>query len=256
MSPHQLPLWFWPLCGFVLGAIIGSFLATLILRWPERRSVLTGRSACDACGRTLSAIELVPLLSALVQRGQCRTCAAPIDFLHLKVELACAAAGAILLGLAPGIEGLGWAILAWLLITLAVLDYRHFWLPDALTLPLAFLGFTLAMWVNPVPLTDRIIGALAGYGGLMLIAIGYRWLRGREGMGGGDPKLLGALGAWLGWQVLPLVLLIASLAALLTALLHALRGGEVTSTTHVPLGTFLAIAAIPAWMAGQLLGLV
>lgn len=251
-----LPFWVWPLSGFLLGAIIGSFLATLIVRWPDGRSVMAGRSACDACGRSLGPVELVPLLSILLQRGQCRTCAAPIDSLHFRVELACAFAGAAALGLAPGIAGLGGAIFAWFLIVLGVLDYRHFWLPDALTLPLAFLGFALAPWVNEVPLMDRAIGAAAGYGGLMLIATGYRHMRGRDGMGGGDPKLLGAIGAWMGWQLLPLVLLFASTTALAIAALHGTRGGAVTSTTPIPLGAYLALAALPAWLLAGMTGLV
>lgn len=254
ISLTQLPLPFWPIAGFILGAVIGSFLATVILRWPEGRSVLSGRSACDGCGRRLSASDLVPLLSFLIQRGRCRTCGARIDPLHPGVELGCALAGAIALWLAPGIEGLGWAILAWFLIVLAVLDYRHFWLPDALTLPLAFLGFTLAIWVNGVALADRLIGAAAGYGALTLVRLGYRRLRGREGMGGGDPKLLGALGAWMGWQTLPLILLIASGTALMLAAWDMMQGRAVTRATQVPLGTFMAMAAIPGWMVATALG--
>ena len=250
-----MPAPFWPIAGFILGAVIGSFLATVILRWPEGRSVLSGRSACDGCGRTLGIADLFPLLSFLIQRGHCRTCGARIDALHPGVELGCAVVGAIALWLAPGIEGLGWAILAWILITLAVLDYRHFWLPDALTMPLAFLGFTLAMWVNAVALSDRVIGAAAGYGALTLVRLGYRRLRGREGMGGGDPKLLGALGAWLGWQTLPLILLIASMTALILAAWDMVKGRAVTRVTQVPLGTFMAIAAIPAWAAATVLGI-
>ncbi|MBK5264022.1 MAG: prepilin peptidase [Alphaproteobacteria bacterium] len=250
----MLPPGTWPLAGFVLGAIIGSFLATLVLRWPQERSVLAGRSVCDGCGRMLGAIDLVPLFSAIILCGKCRTCGARIDWLHFGVELGCALAGAVALWLAPGIEGLGWAVFAWLLIVLAVLDYRHFWLPDALTLPLAFLGLTLGTWVNGVTLADRVIGAAAGYGALMVIAVGYRHLRGREGMGGGDPKLLGAIGAWMGWPVLPLLLVIASVTALLTIGLGAARGRGVTSTTRIPLGTFLAVAAFPAWIASRIMG--
>lgn len=249
------PSWAWLLAGFLLGAIIGSFLATLILRWPQERSVLSGRSSCDGCGRSLGVADLVPIFSFFVQRGRCRTCGAQIDSLHVAVEFCCALAGALALWLAPGMAGAGWAILSWFLVALAVLDYRHFWLPDALTLPLAFLGFTLAMWVNPVPLVDRVIGAAAGYGGLTLVRTAYRRFRGREGMGGGDPKLLGALGAWLGWQTLPLVLLIASCLALSLAAWDAMKGRPVSRSTRVPLGTFMAIAAIPAWMAATATGM-
>ena len=240
--------WSWAAAGAVLGAIAGSFLAALILRWPQGRSVAKGRSACDACGAVLGMVDLVPVLSALALRGRCRQCGARIDRLHLWVELGCAAIGGVALGLVPGVEGAGWALFGWILLALAVLDWRHFWLPDALTLPLAFLGLTLAMWVTDVALADRVVGAVAGYGALLAVALGYRALRGREGLGLGDAKLLGALGAWLGWQTLPFLLLIASVTALLTMGVAAARGGEVTAGTKVPLGTFLCIAAVPAWV--------
>lgn len=239
--------------GGLFGAIIGSFLATLVLRWPQGRSVLRGRSACDGCGRTLAPWELVPLFSALVQRGRCRTCGATIDPLHPAVEAGCALIGAVALALAPNIEGIGWALFGWILLTLALLDARHFWLPDALTLPLAFLGFTLGMWVTDVSLVDRALGAAGGYGSLLAISLGYRAARGREGLGLGDAKLLGALGAWLGWQALPFLLLIASLLALLTIGVGMLMGRAASATTRIPLGTFLAIAALPAWLTTALL---
>ncbi|HWV11962.1 MAG TPA: A24 family peptidase [Sphingobium sp.] len=233
--------------GGIAGAIAGSFLATLILRWPKDRSVMRGRSACDGCGRVLSAIDLVPLLSALAQRGRCRTCGATIDPLHGRVEAGCAIIGALALGLAPGLVGAGWALFGWLLLVLAVLDWRHFWLPDALTLPLAFLGLTVGLWITDPLLTDRLIGAGAGYFSLLAVATGYRLMRGREGLGLGDAKLLGALGAWFGWQALPFILLAASSLGLIAVLASLARGSAVDRQTRVPLGTCLAVAALPGW---------
>lgn len=232
------------LLGGVVGAIFGSFLATLILRWPQGRGVTRGRSACDGCGRTLTPLDLIPLLSALVQHGRCRTCGAAIDPLHGRVELGCAVIGALAIGAMPDLGGIGWALLGWLLLTLAVLDWRHYWLPDALTLPLAFLGLTLGLWATDVALVDRIIGAALGYGSLLAIALAYRAVRGREGLGLGDAKLLGALGAWFGWQTLPFILLIAALTGL-GVMLATGRAKE--ATARVPLGTFLALAAVPGW---------
>ncbi|MDX3901159.1 MAG: A24 family peptidase [Sphingobium sp.] len=229
------------------GAIAGSFLATIILRWPQGRGVATGRSACDGCGRTLGVLELIPLLSALFQRGRCRTCGEAIDPLHGRVEAACAAIGALAFGAMPDMGGLGWALLGWTLLTLAVLDWRHFWLPDMLTLPLAFAGFTIGLWATDVAWQDRLIGAAAGYGALLLVALGYRAVRGREGLGLGDAKLLGALGAWFGWQALPFILLVGALLGLLAVALGALIGRRATAETHVPLGTFLAAGAVPGW---------
>jgi leader peptidase (prepilin peptidase)/N-methyltransferase len=184
------------------------------------------------------------MLSAVASGGRCRTCGAEIDPLHGRVEAGCAIIGALALGFAPGVAGVGWALLGWILLTLALLDWRHYWLPDALTLPLAFLGLTIGLWTTSVPLMDRIIGAAAGYGVLLAISVAYRMARGREGLGLGDAKLLGALGAWLGWQALPFILLMASVTGLTVMLL---TGRARSATTRVPLGTFLAIAALPAW---------
>ncbi|KEQ55365.1 Type 4 prepilin-like proteins leader peptide-processing enzyme [Sphingobium chlorophenolicum] len=186
------------LLGGIAGAIAGSFLATLILRWPQGRGVARGRSACDGCGRVLGALDLIPMLSAMAQSGRCRTCGAAIDPLHGRIEAGCAIIGALALGFAPDLGGVGWALLGWLLLTLAVLDKRHFWLPDALTLPLAFLGLTIGLWTTNANMTDRIIGAVIGYLALLAVALAYRRFRGREGLGLGDAKLLGALGAWFG----------------------------------------------------------
>jgi leader peptidase (prepilin peptidase) / N-methyltransferase len=115
-----------------------------------------------------------------------------------------------------------------------------------LTLPLAALGLTVGDWVLPAPFLDRAIGAGIGYAGLFLLALGYRLLRGRDGLGLGDAKLLGAIGAWMGWQALPIVLLVASVGGLLWALLQHLRGGRMDAATRLPLGTFLCLAVVPA----------
>lgn len=246
---HPLPA----LLGGIAGAIAGSFLATLILRWPQGRSVVRGRSACDGCGRVLSARDLVPIISSILQRGRCRSCGTRIDPLHGRVEAGCAIVGALALGFAPDVGGVGWALLGWLLLTLAVLDQRHFWLPDALTLPLAFLGFTIGLWSIDVAMVDRVIGALAGYGALFAIALLYRRVRRREGLGLGDAKLLGALGAWFGWQALPFILLLASSLGLLVVLAGMAVGRAPNRSSRVPLGAFLAIAAFPGWWISSLM---
>ncbi|MET0363724.1 MAG: A24 family peptidase, partial [Sphingobium sp.] len=119
-------------------------------------------------------------------------------------------------------------------------------------LPLAFLGLTIGPFTTAVSLTDRWIGAAAGYGVLMVVALGYRALRGREGLGLGDAKLLGAIGAWAGWMALPFVLLIASLAGLCWAALLAMRGQSVHGGLRLPLGTFLCFATGPAIIVEQI----
>lgn len=240
------------LSGGIAGAIAGSFFATLILRWPEGRSIVRGRSACDGCGRVLGPADLVPLLSAAMHAGRCRSCGTAIDPLHSRVEASCAIIGALAWGIMPGLGGLAWALLGWLLLTLALLDWRHLWLPDALTFPLVFLGLTLGLWATSTPLADRLIGSVAGYLSLLTVAVGYRFARGREGLGLGDAKLLGALGAWFGWQALPFILLMAAALGLLTVVASAAAGRRIDRTTRVPLGTCLALAAAPGWWISTL----
>lgn len=235
--------------GALLGLVIGSFLGALVIRWPEERSVVRGRSVCDGCGARLTARDLVPLLSAALLRYRCRRCGAAIDPVHSVMEAGGALVGAAALGLTAGpLAALGWALFGWILLALAVLDARHFWLPDALTLPLAFLGLMIGPWTNDVAVADRWIGTGVGYGVLLAIALGYRALRGREGLGLGDAKLVGAIGAWAGWRALPWLLLLASVGGLLWALAVGLRQGGLRGDMRLPLGTFLCFAAGPAML--------
>jgi leader peptidase (prepilin peptidase)/N-methyltransferase len=236
----------WAALGFVLGAIAGSFLATVAVRLPRGQD-LDGRSACDACGRALNWTDLIPLVSAPLQRGRCRTCGARIDPDHAAIEWGCATVGAIALGLAPGIAGAGWALFGWLLVTLAALDTRHFWLPDKLTLTLGAAGLLTGGLTTGMPLLDRVIGVAAGFGSLWAIGAAYRAVRHRDGLGLGDAKLLGAIGAWLGWQALPFVLICASIIGLIAAVI----GGDVRRDRAVAFGAALAAGAVPGWLALQ-----
>lgn len=243
------PAILYPLALGVLGAIVGSFVAALVVRWPDGRSVMRGRSACDACERTLGARDLVPIVSALVLRGRCRTCAAPIDPRHWQIEVAAVAIG-VVAGLTTATPvALAGAVFGWLLLALAALDVAALWLPDRLTGTLAVAGAASAA-VGVVPdIGDRLIGGAAGFAVLWLVAAAYHRVRGVDGMGGGDPKLFGAIGLWLGWRMLPAVLLIASLVGLAVVLIARARGREVGRDTPLPFGALLAVAAYPAWIA-------
>lgn len=237
-----------PLVLGVLGAILGSFIAALVIRWPQGRSVIDGRSACDACGRSLASVELVPVLSAIWLRGKCRSCGARIDPVHLQVELAALLIGALSAWLLPGLAGLWSAVFGWLLLALAIIDARHFWLPDRLTGALAIVGLVVgAMGIGP-HLMDRAIGGAAGYAFLWAIAAVYRDWRGRDGLGGGDPKLLGAIGLWIGWRLLPIVVVLASMAGLGVVLFWLLTGRGAARDDQLPFGTLLAIGAYPVWV--------
>ncbi|WP_353205414.1 A24 family peptidase [Sphingomonas sp.] len=238
----------WPVLLGVLGAVIGSFLATLVVRWGEERSVLRGRSQCDACHAPLRARDLIPLLSAAVARGRCRMCGARIDARHWQIELGCVFVG-VLAGIAvPGPVGLAGAVFGWLLLTLAALDLAYFVLPNVVTTTLAVGGLATG-WLGVEPsVQDRLIGGAGGFAVLWLIGEGYRLLRKRDGLGGGDPKMLGAIGLWLGWQILPVVVFLAALTGLALVLVGMATGKSTALTDAKPFGALLAIAAYPAWL--------
>lgn len=238
------------LAGTVAGLIVGSFLATLVLRWPQGRD-LGGRSGCDSCGAPLRWTDLLPLVSFTAKRGKCSTCDAAIDRTHPVVELLCALVGGVALHVSPNLAGVAAALIGWFLVALAMLDLRHFWLPDRLTGAVAIVAMAGGLLGTMPPLTDRLVGGVAGFGALAAIAWTYRKLRHREGLGAGDPKLFGAIGLWLGWEALPFVLLGASAVGLLAVAAMMLRGKAVGATTQVPFGTLLAIAAFPVWVIGH-----
>ena len=237
--------------GAVLGAIIGSFIATLAIRWPRGSSAAQGRSACDGCGVTLSSARLIPIISYALQRGRAACCGVAIDRLHPLAEVIAALIGIVAVAVAADLpQALAGALFGWLLLVLALLDARHFWLPDPLTAGLAMAGLAAGLAGIPPALPDRMIGGAAGFLSLAVVRHGYRLLRKHEGMGGGDAKLFGAIGLWLGWRLLPIVLLGAALAGLLWCLLELVRGRPMTGLSSVPLGVFLALAAWGAWVAG------
>jgi leader peptidase (prepilin peptidase)/N-methyltransferase len=234
----------WPIGGAFLGALIGSFLALLTVRLPQDRGVVRGRSCCDRCGVVLGAIDLIPLVSFAVRRGRCRACGGAIDPVHWQIEAAAMLIGGAAFALWTPAQAAAFALLGWLLLPLAWIDARHYWLPDPLVMALALGGLALGGQVSGASMVDRLAGAIGGGLSLALVAWLYRVARGREGLGGGDPKLFAALGCWLGWALLPPLLLIASALGLgWAAMLHA-RGTPLSATARLPLGTLLA-AAVP-----------
>lgn len=234
--------------------IAGSFFGVLIRRLPEGRPVGLARSECESCHRKLSPVELVPLVSYLGARGRCQSCGAAIGAFHPAIELAAVAVAlsaviAELLGSAPDPDRL-WAgcFLGWTLLALAWIDAEHMVLPDVLTLPLIPAGLLAASLIDPAALTERAIGALAGFAALWAVAEAYWRLRGQEGLGQGDAKLLAAGGAWLGWDQLPWVVLIAACAGIAWALIQRARGADMTATTALPFGPPLALAIWAVWL--------
>lgn len=237
--------------AIVLGAVIGCFLGAALVRLPDGRSVLTGRSACDTCDKELTPIELVPILSWLIQGGKCRECGSAIDRWQLAAEVGGALIGAacVLLSWFPI-----WAmVLGWQLLLLAMLDLRHMWLPRQLTALLgasgALFALVMAYWAQDVMvLVLSMAGGVFGFATLWLLGQGYQAWRGQEGLGGGDPPLLGAIGLWLGPLGVIHTLLAASLCGLAVAAVLHRAGREVRPDTMLPLGTLLAVAAWPVFL--------
>jgi len=235
----------WGVLLGMVGACVGSFVAALATRWPRGRSIVRGRSACDTCGAAVRARDLVPLLSAWRLGGRCRACRAAIPPIHWQVELAGTWIGAAAGLVAGGPGAIAGAVCGWLLLALAVLDLVAWWLPDRLTATLAATGLVLGEGRLP----DRAIGGAVGFGALWLVMVGYRAVRRREGLGGGDPKLFGAIGCWLGWVMLPGVLVVAGLAGLGWAAMLRLRRRAVSGATPLPFGALIAGAGYAAWLA-------
>ena len=239
---------YFPLFGFLLGLIAGSFLAALVVRWPQGQSLMKGRSRCDSCGHQLGPIELVPILSFLLLRGKCRYCGTSIGKKHVTIELTAGLIGGLALFVSPDLAGLAGAIFGWLLLALAALDAEHQWLPDRLTSTMAATGLLAAFVATSPSIVERLIGGFSGYAFLIILALAYRAIRGREGLGGGDPKMLGAIGCWLGWQALPLVLLGAAIVGFISVIARRISGRSVDAETRLPLGSLMAVSAFPLWL--------
>ncbi|MFQ5955636.1 MAG: prepilin peptidase [Kiloniellales bacterium] len=240
------------IAAVVVAPFVGSFLATLAVRLPAGRP-LSGRSECPACAVTLAPRDLVPLVSWALSRGRCRHCGARLGRFYPLVELA-----ALGVALWAATEFAGWELwavcgLGWALLALAIIDVRHYLLPDGLTLPLIPAGLAVAWLHGPAMLRDAAIGALAGFVVFAVVARVYRRLRGREGLGLGDAKLLGAAGAWVSWFGLPSIVLMASLTALAASLVGAARAGRLDPAMPVPFGAYLGLATWLVVLYGPLL---
>lgn len=247
----EAPGWLWPVLA---SPFIGSFLGVLVTRLPQGQPVIAGRSACDQCGHPLGPLDLVPIASWLALRGRCRHCGASITVLPLAIEL-----GALLIALwaASVSDGLAlWAgcILGWTLLALAAIDFRDGILPDVLTLPLIVLGLVATYLLSPWQISDSTIGAAAGFVVFALVRWLYQRLRGREGLGLGDAKLLAASGAWVAWDGLPSVVLIGAAAGLAVALIMSWRGERLALDQRLPFGPALCLGTWLVWLYGPITG--
>ena len=257
----------------LLGLFVGSFLNVVIHRLPimmEREwqaeaaalrgeagegadpfNLATPRSRCPHCGHLISALENIPVVSYLLLRGRCRHCSAPISLRYPLVEVICAMlSGITAWHFGFGAAGLGALAFVWAMIALTFIDLDTQLLPDSITLPLLWLGLLLNLQQAFATLPDAVVGAAAGYLTLWSVYWLFKLTTGKEGMGYGDFKLLAAIGAWFGWQILPLTILLSSVVGALVGvglIVFRRHGREVP----IPFGPYLAAAGMLALYWGR-----
>jgi leader peptidase (prepilin peptidase)/N-methyltransferase len=251
------PVWFWVTSALILAPVLGSFVGLTLVRMPSPekptgRSIVFGRSECSNCHRRLEVIDLIPVFSFLFLGGKCRTCGGRIKRLYPLLEI-----GSVLLVASacltrPPEAILASAFLAPALLALAWTDWHAFWLPDRITLPLIGLGLIFSTLLTSGWPIASLIGATAGYLSFVALNALYKLWRGVDGFGGGDAKLMAAAGAWLEWQALPALVLIASLLGLAGILIWRLRGAQITQQTALPFGVPLVMGFWCLWLYGPI----
>ncbi|TFW30383.1 prepilin peptidase [Duganella callida] len=268
-APGDLPI---SLIAALFGLLIGSFLNVVIHRLPimmqresdnyvaeesgqphphtARYNLVVPRSACPHCGHQITAMENIPVLSWLALRGKCSSCKAPISARYPLVELLTAALSFLVVWkLGSGGAGLGGLFFLYSLIAMTFIDYDTKLLPDDLTYPLIWAGLLININATFVPLRDAVIGAAAGYLALWSVYWLFKLVTGKDGMGYGDFKLLAALGAWLGWAMLPMIILLSSVVGALVgvALIVFARRAR---NNPIPFGPYLAAAGLIVLLYG------
>jgi leader peptidase (prepilin peptidase)/N-methyltransferase len=255
-----VPSWVWLTIAFFYGAIIGSFLNVCIHRIPRGEEIVRTPSHCPTCGARIPWYLNVPIVSWFVLRGRTACCGVPLTFRYPLVELASAVLTVSLFarrGLTPQF-GAEWVFVS-LLLVLIFIDWEHMRLPNALTLPGAALGLAVAIAGFGVSIADSLLGIAVGAGGFFLVALLYKMLRGVEGLGMGDVKLMAMIGAFLGWERTLVVIILGSLLGLLYGIWLAMRSGT-GGMTRLPYGVFLGLAAIGSllygnWLLGWYVGM-
>ncbi len=237
--------------AFVLGAIIGSFLNVCIWRLPLGESIVSPPSHCPACATLIRARDNIPVLGYVALRGRCHACGVRISLRYPAVELLTGLAAMLLLfhfGPSPTLVAYGLFVGA--LIVITFIDIDHQIIPDVISLPGIVFGVFFSALGFAVPLLNSVVGVLLGGGLLYLVAVGYHAWTGREGMGGGDIKLLAMIGAFLGWRGVLVTLLLGSFTgAMIGIVLIVARGGD--SRLPIPFGPFLALGAVCALFFGD-----
>jgi leader peptidase (prepilin peptidase) / N-methyltransferase len=236
-----------------LGLIVGSFLALVAVRLPEGEGVVGGRSRCRSCAAPIRPLHLVPVLSWLMLRGRCADCGATISPRHPTIELLAALLAVWAALTAPTVlTALAGAVLAWQLLLIAAIDAERFQMFDVLLIPLILTGLLQGAVVGWDVALLRLIGAAVGFGLLWAVGAFYRRVRGRVGLGDGDPILFAGAGAWVGVVGLPSVLLWAALAGLSVVAARLILRKGVRADDRLPFGVFLAVGTWLVWLYGPI----
>jgi len=231
--------------AFAFGAVLGSFANVVICRLPKGESIVHPGSRCPECGTPIRWYDNIPILSYLFLRARCRSCQTHISIRYPLVE---ALTGLLFAGLVwkvgIGAATLALAIFCWALVVITFIDIDHRIIPDVISLPGIVIGFA-ASFLHGFPRpADSLIGIAAGGGFLFLILFAYEKIMKDDGMGMGDVKLLAMIGAFLGWQALPVTILVASITGTLAGVGFALAKGEPVRKFPVPFGPFLGLGAV------------
>jgi len=229
----------------LFGLVIGSFLNVCIYRIPLMKSIIRPPSSCPSCGQRIKFYDNIPLISYLLLWGKCRRCGHPIPIHYPIVEAIMGLLStALFVRLGPSPQYVMLLLFSASLVTISFIDLHHKIIPDLISLPGILIGLGFSFFpAGRVPWSDSLIGIIGGGGFLYLLAITFEWLTGKEGMGGGDVKLLAMIGAWMGWRDLPFIILISSLSGILIGgiSLLATRQGI---RARIPFGPFLALGAL------------
>jgi leader peptidase (prepilin peptidase) / N-methyltransferase len=238
------------LFSFLVGISIGSFLNVCIYRIPLGKSIIHPPSACPDCGRTIRFYDNIPLLSYLFLLGKCRNCSRSIPLRYPVVEFLTGLLGlALYLRYGLSAEGVLYFFFVAALVAVAFIDLDHKIIPDVISLPGILAGLLVSPFLASITWWESLIGVIAGGGSLFLVAFLYERATGREGMGGGDIKLLAMIGGWMGWKALPLILFMSSLSGTLIGGAALLLSGE-GYRKRIPFGPFLSLGTLVYFFFG------
>ena len=244
MLPFNIQMIF----AFIFGITVGSFLNVCIYRIPLKKSIVTPPSSCTVCGNRISFYDNIPIISYLILRGRCRNCGTHYSIIYPTVELI---TGLMSIAVLSRFNLINHSLPQYFiffffisaLICISFIDLEHQIIPDVISIPGIIIGFILSIFFDHVTWLSSLEGIILGGGILYLVAVGFKALMKKEGMGGGDVKLLALIGAWLGWKSVPFVIMASSLTGSIIGIVALMLSGK-GLRAQIPFGPFLAVGAI------------